>query len=201
MADTATTTRIGPEDHGRHMSLGEFVDADAVPGFNYELARGVIQVVQIPGGPHAQVAALIHRQLDRYWEAHPEVIQLVASGADCRVEAPTMTSERHPDRAVYLTPMPRGESPWAIWTPEIVIEIVSPSSEERDYHEKRTDYLAVGVQEYWIVDPQKTSMLALTRRGDTWSDQELGADGVYKSRLLPGFELKLAEVFRGLENS
>lgn len=38
-------------------------------------------------------------------------------------------------------------------TPDLVIEILSPSSEERDCHLKKQMYLKAGVPEYWIVDP------------------------------------------------
>jgi len=35
----------------------------------------------------------------------------------------------------------------------LVIEIISPSTASRDYHEKRMLYEAFGVKEYWIVFP------------------------------------------------
>ncbi len=35
------TTRIGPTDHGRRMTLDEFIEADFQEGWLYELARGV----------------------------------------------------------------------------------------------------------------------------------------------------------------
>ena len=89
---------------------------------------------------------------------------------------------------------------WAHWVPEIVIEDVSAGSVERDYHEKRTEYLAVGVKEYWIVDPQKRSMLALVRQGDSWTEQVIAGGGVYACSLLPAFELHLDDVFSVLDD-
>ena len=199
MAEPTTTIRIGPDDHGRRMDFLDFRDAEASPGYRYELARGVVHATQIPGGSHAAVLGAIHRKLSRYWDDHLDRIELVAGGASCRLEAPEMMSERHPDCAVYVSPRPTIEPPWADWVPEIVIEVVSKGGEDRDYNEKRADYLAVGVQEYWIVDPDKRTMLVLTRRGDTWAEQALDSEAVYRCRRLPGFELSLAEVFRPLE--
>ena len=199
MAEPTTTTRIGPSDHGRQVSFNDFRDADAAPGYTYELARGVVQVVQIPGGPHAQIVDALHQQLAAYRYWNPDVIQLIASGADCRLEAPALATERHPDRAVYLTPRPKVDPPWSQWIPEIVIEVVSKGGEDRDYNQKRDDYLAVGVQEYWIVDPDKRTMLALTRRGDRWHEQLVSERDSYHTEHLPRFELVLKDIFSLLD--
>jgi len=193
-----TQVEIGPAHHGQRMTLAAFRDAEGAPGYGYELARGVVHVIQVPGGDHAAVLGVIRRKLDRYWDERPERIALVAAAGDCRVEAPSMASERHPECAVYLSPRPDAEPPWAEWVPEIVVEVVSRGGEERDYHEKRVDYLAVGVQEYWIVDPGRRAMLLLTRRGDTWHEESLGSDGVCRTRRLPGLELPLSAVFAPL---
>ena len=50
-----TRLRIGPADHGRRMTLDEFREADEEPGSRYELARGVLEVTEVPNDPHWQV--------------------------------------------------------------------------------------------------------------------------------------------------
>ena len=44
-------TRIGPADHGRAMTLEEFRDAEEEEGYRYELARGVLEVTEVPERP------------------------------------------------------------------------------------------------------------------------------------------------------
>jgi Uma2 family endonuclease len=46
-------------------------------------------------------------------------------------------------------------------SPLLVVEIVSPNQESRDYRYKRSEYAARGIMEYWIVDPitQKLTIL------------------------------------------
>lgn len=39
--------------------------------------------------------------------------------------------------------------------PDLIVEIVSPSSRQMDYHTKLFKYRTAGVREYWIVDPDK----------------------------------------------
>ena len=45
--------------------------------------------------------------------------------------------------------------------PLLVVEIVSPNQESRDYRYKRSEYAARGIMEYWIIDPiaQKLTIL------------------------------------------
>lgn len=45
--------------------------------------------------------------------------------------------------------------------PSLVVEVVSPNQDKRDYRYKRSEYAARGIAEYWIVDPllQKVTIL------------------------------------------
>jgi hypothetical protein len=88
---------------------------------------------------------------------------------------------------------------WWSWIPEIVIEIVSPGSEQRDYDEKREEYLRFGVQEYWVVDAVRREVLILRRRGGRWAERVLRPPDVWRSRLLPGFEFACAPVFDAVD--
>ena len=80
--------------------------------------------------------------------------------------------------------------------PDLVIEVTSPATEDRDRHYKKTLYARHGVREYWIVDP----------KGKTAEIYTLGTQGfelvkaykvgeVLRSTLLEGLEVDLNEVF------
>ena len=45
--------------------------------------------------------------------------------------------------------------------PLLVVEVVSPGQETRDYRYKRSEYAARGIAEYWIVDPIKQQITIL----------------------------------------
>jgi Uma2 family endonuclease len=201
MADALAVISVGPEDHGRRMSFADFQRAEPRTGHVYELARGVIQVTDIPGRIHALVLEAVNQQLAAWRAAKPGVIHYSGGGAEAKTELPQFESERHPDRSLYLTPMPRDDYPWDQWIPEIVIEVVSrgADAQHRDYVEKREEYLAAGIREYWIIDPETRSALMLTRHGDTWREHKLAADGRWQTHLLPGFVLELSSVFSPLD--
>lgn len=194
MANTATI--IGPADQGRRMSLREFQDAESDGGYVYELNKGTITVTNVPNRRHLAMSIAARRQLSSYDLSHPGFVYGIVGGSDCKILLLGIESERHPDIAVYKTPPPPpDEEIWASWIPELVIEIVSPDSAHRDYVEKREEYLQFGITEYWIIDEDKQQMLALRRAGGMWREKIVEADGVHRTRLLPGLEFNLKTIF------
>ena len=165
----ATVTRtIGPADHGRRMKLVDFMNADFVEGWLYELGRGRVVVTDIPGLSHGKIVMRLTSLFALYAQAHPGVIVYQAAGSDCRIRLPGMKSDRHPDQALYLTSPPPGDQPWTEWVPGLVVEVISKGSRRRDDVEKRDEYLRIGVLEYWVIDPKKREMRVHSRAGDTW---------------------------------
>ena len=80
--------------------------------------------------------------------------------------------------------------------PDLVIEITSPATEDRDRHYKKTLYARHGVREYWIVDPEarKVEVFALGEKGfELVRAYEAGE--ALRSPLLEGLEVDLNEVF------
>jgi Uma2 family endonuclease len=194
-----TATKIGPDDEGRHMTLEEFDRAEGRPGHLYELSRGVVTVVDVPNPRHLAQVNAVRRQLAAYDLAHEGQIHTVAGGGECKVLLAGTESERHPDVAVYKTPPPEEEDVWAGWIPEIVIEVISPGSEQRDYVEKREEYLLFGVIEYWILDEQRREMLVLRRSRGRWIERTVRPPDPYRTRLLPGLTFACAGVFAAAE--
>ena len=80
---------------------------------------------------------------------------------------------------------------------DLAIEIVSQSLEdrERDLVTKRIEYERVGIQEYWIADPEQETVTVLSLTGDVYSKGNLfGRGEVVTSPLLPELSLPVAEI-------
>lgn len=81
-------------------------------------------------------------------------------------------------------------------TPDLVVEILSPSTAERDRQVKRKLYAKYGVREYWMIDPpSKTAEVLTLSQGllETW---QVFPDGTtLTSPLLPGLVITVAELF------
>ena len=80
--------------------------------------------------------------------------------------------------------------------PELVIEILSPSSIKRDRFEKMEVYQRFKAPEYWIVDPANSSIEVYTLQNDKLEIAGFAAqEGTVQSPALGGWELEVQQVF------
>ncbi|MBE9135607.1 Uma2 family endonuclease [Nodosilinea sp. LEGE 07088] len=82
--------------------------------------------------------------------------------------------------------------------PRLVVEIVSSgkTNRDRDYVSKRAQYAAIGVPEYWLVDPAAQTVMVLSLAGETY--QEVGVFGLQRaiaSVEFPDLTLKASQIF------
>jgi Uma2 family endonuclease len=82
--------------------------------------------------------------------------------------------------------------------PDMIIEILSPSTAYYDIKKKYKIYEKFGVKEYWIVDPEMKSveLFSLTEQGKFLLSAGLSEQGTVKSGILSGFEITLEDIFR-----
>lgn len=194
MATATLRIQIGPADHGRRMSYAAFLRAEFEEGWLYELARGVVDVTEVPGILHAQIVERLGDLFGHHKRKHPKSFFMRGGCGECRIRTPGLRSDRHPDQAVYLTPPPTGKDAWGRWIPDLVVEVVSKGGEDRDYVDKAEEYLRAGVREYWVVDPMKRRMLVHRRDGDTWTLKSIADAASYRPSLLPGLVVKVGEL-------
>ena len=84
----------------------------------------------------------------------------------------------------------------AVDTPTILIEFVSEAKRDwqRDYVDKRREYMAIDIAEYWIIDRFRRTMTVFLNQPDGPREQLVRENEVYRTPLLPGFELPLARL-------
>ena len=80
--------------------------------------------------------------------------------------------------------------------PQLVVEILSESTEARDRGIKFTEYALAGVEEYWIVDADKNVLEQYILVGMRFQlvKAHLGA-GLVQCQAIEGFKLDLSKVF------
>ncbi|MDA1347365.1 MAG: Uma2 family endonuclease [Chloroflexi bacterium] len=79
--------------------------------------------------------------------------------------------------------------------PDLVIEILSPSTAERDRELKLTLYTRYGVQEYWIVDPEDGTVQVMVLGADRSATARTYDSGFVESGILPELIVPLDEIF------
>jgi Uma2 family endonuclease len=157
-----------------------------------ELVDGVL-VEKAVGYPESVVAGLILTALNVF--VLPRKLGQV-SGADGTIELmPDLV--RIPDVAFTSRERLRDSnySPTAVprLAPNLVVEVLSESNTAREMSVKRQEYFAAGVELVWEVDPKQRG--ATVYRSLTDSEQLTERDQLDGWRVLPGFELSLAELF------
>ena len=197
MSTVTTQVTLGPHNDGQTMTLVEFADAQGRAGYRYELSRGVVVVTELPNRRHQRQVNAIRRQLSAWESEHPDEVDSISGGGESKMMIKAFETERHSDLSVYKTAPPtiEGRGLWSVWIPELVIEVVSPDSADRDYNQKPEEYLQFGVQEYWIVDDAKRCMTVHQRSDDEWVTSTISPGEIHMTPLLPEFEFDLRAVF------
>jgi Uma2 family endonuclease len=127
-------------------------------GTRYELLEGMLLVTPAPSFAHQVVATRLATTLT--YVLHDSGATVVAVGAIQRGKH----TQLQPDVLVC----PPGVRPTLNWRDIrgwwLAVEVLSPSSRLYDREVKRGAYLALGVEEYWIVDPEDCSIEAWSAR-------------------------------------
>lgn len=81
--------------------------------------------------------------------------------------------------------------------PLLVVEVVSPRQENRDYRYKRSEYAARGIAEYWIVDPMQQRVTILEWVEGLYEEKVFTGDNAIASPLLGALELTVERLLQG----
>ena len=198
MATVADVLRVSPADNGRRLALDEFYECEEEEGYRYELARGVLEVSEVPNDPHGLLVDAFASVVYAYRGLHPGRIHRSGGAAEFRLWLPGMISGRNPDYAVVLRGTPedrRGRR-----SPSLVVEVVSEGAEarHRDYVTKSEEYLVYGLLEYWIIDPIERKVTVLVRNGDTWAESVFVEGQIARGVVLPGFALAVIDLWAAI---
>ena len=86
--------------------------------------------------------------------------------------------------------------------PDLIVEVVSESTEHNDRGVKFDDYAAHGVQEYWIIDPETETLeqYRLPDDGDVYDLVIKAKTGEVQSFAVPGFDIPVRAIFDPVAN-
>ena len=159
----------------------------------YELVDGDLFLTPAPTPTHQQIAGELFARLREFVEAQ-RLGRVVIAPCDVvlshyDVVQPDVFFIRSERLSIIGEKNIQG-------APDLVIEVLSPSTEERDREMKAKLYARNGVRELWIVDPAAKTIELYAGSGAAFGRVALFtvADTV-RSAVLPGLEISLALVF------
>src|ERR1700722_11466121 len=153
-----------------------------------ELIGGEVVKMAFPSLPHDLIKNRINRILTRYLDAHSELpllslveIGVLVSGCDAFA----------PDVCVVSQNRLSGTGRIFQGSPELAIEVVSPTDTAKHLKRKVDVYLQGVAKSVWIVFPEARSVMVHTRE----SVRKLKADDSLTDPVLPGFSSPVAAFF------
>lgn len=156
-----------------------------------EFSDGYIEVLPTPTDSHQGIVFLLARLFFAYLEPRGGVVRF--SPLRLRLRD---ARYREPDLLALLdrTDSRRGNRYWS--GADVVLEVVNPDKPERDLIEKRQEYAAAGIPEYWIVNPRDETITVLALRGQTYVEHGLFTRGARAtSAFLRDFAVAVDEIF------
>lgn len=157
-------------------------DIYALPdGERAELIDGKIYYMAPPGWTHQKISRRLHQAIANYIDSREGICEVLAAPFAVFLSNDN-TNYVEPDLSVICDPSKLDEK-GCHGAPDWIIEIVSPSSKQRDYMIKLFKYRTAGVREYWIVDPEKQRVMVYGFENDTFEQYDFGEDipvGIYE---------------------
>ena len=84
--------------------------------------------------------------------------------------------------------------------PDLIVEVLSASTEATDRGVKMEDFAASGVAEYWIVDADQNTIEQYLPKGGVYSLHLRSSSGRIRSQAINGFKINIPACFDANEN-
>ncbi len=161
-------------------------------GKRREIIDGDMFVTPSPRFRHQDVVGSIHVALRNYLKSHPIGTVTLAPMdvilSDYDVLEPDLLFVLNEHRPIIQD--------WVRGAPDLVIEVLSPTTQAVDCGPKLKAYARFGIPEYWIVDPEKNAVEVYRLKERSYQlAQVLGEEEILSSPLLPGLALALRDIF------
>jgi Uma2 family endonuclease len=159
-----------------------------------ELLDGHLVEIEVPTRTHERIVAVLIALLS-HWGWSRNAGEVLASGYKIRIDDRRGTM---PDVQFYRRGnLPRGqEKGLEQGRPDLVVEVISPSSRSKDSVQKLHDYAAIGVPEFWLLDPEARTLERLILRDGLYSIVEaLEGDVLFRPESFEGLEIDLGRLW------
>lgn len=187
---TQPQTQPGPYTWGDFIALGEDDPRELLDGYLVE--------IEVPTRTHERIVAVLIALLT-HWGWSRKAGEVLASGYKIRIDdrRGTMSDVQFYRRGN----LPRGqEKGLEQGRPDLAVEVISPSSRSKDSVRKLHDYAAIGVPEFWLIDPEARTLERLVLRDGVYSILEaLEGDMVFRPDSFEGLEIDLDRLWRDSE--
>ncbi len=180
------TTKKGKYTYQDYLKLPE-------DGKRHEILNGELIMTPAPTPLHQLTSGAIYKLLSNYVEQHHLGYVLYAPCDvvldEFHVVQPDILYISKANKKIISDNNING-------VPDLIIEIISPTTAYYDLVEKKDIYQRFGVREYWLVDPKRRSIqIFVLKKSKFIQDQELIKSGKIYSNVLPQLQLSIEQIF------
>ena len=161
----------------------------------YELIDGIPYAMSAPTVRHQRISGELFGQFWNYLKG--KQCEVFAAPFDVRLNADKEDDTVVQPDLVVICDKSKLDEKGCKGAPDLVVEILSPSTASKDKILKLNKYQEVGVKEYWIVDPERNLVDVLTLRDGFYAIKTYGEEDVIPVGILKDCEINLKEVFEG----
>ena len=159
---------------GRHCTFAEYLHVEELSReIKHELVFGAILAMAGGTVEHSALASAMVAMLVTHVRGGP----CSAHGSDLRIRIREADAATYADASVICDPIERDpESPTHVTNPRVIVEVLSPSTEEWDREGKRELYQQLpSLQEYVLVSQDRQNVEIWSRDGTGWAHEAFGA--------------------------
>ena len=159
----------------------------------YEVLDGELFMTPSPSVRH-QVAAFELASILRDHVSRHKLGRVLVAPMDVMLSE---TNIVQPDILFLRTDrVPPGDADNVRVAPNLIVEVISPSTAKEDREDKRTVYARHGVAHYWIVDPGLRTLEMYSLAGESYElTAEYSGDASAASPLFPGLSIPLTQIW------
>jgi Uma2 family endonuclease len=163
-------------------------------GAPYELIHGELVMSPSPSTLHQRILRRIARALDAFLE-HEGHGEILFAPMDVRLSEEDAVQ---PDLIFIAAEQSNIIGKQAIdGAPDLIVEILSPSTAYRDLTKKKRLYEQHGVREYWVIDPDEQTVEIFELANERYMQHaRIVETGTAASQHLDGFQIDLTDLFQ-----
>jgi Uma2 family endonuclease len=181
------------QEEKRKITVKELFEMELEEGYFYELINGNIVKKQAPAPPHQNASMQIGTIMNNFIR-EKQLGKLFAAPIDVFFDPHNNTQPDllfvKKERNFLIT---RNGIEGA---PDLIVEILSPSTFKIDRTDKFDLYLFFGVPEYWIVDPKNQSIEVYILENDRYKMEFFAIEnGLIHSKVLEGLTIEVNDIF------
>ncbi|HPZ90658.1 MAG TPA: type II toxin-antitoxin system prevent-host-death family antitoxin [Bacillota bacterium] len=185
---------------GKKVSYEEFLEISARSTLRMEFINGEIHLLSSPGIEHQEILGRLHLMFHHYFKGKECRVFLAPFDVHLKKKDIKTPDVVQPDLLVVCDLAGNvTETGRYTGTPDLVVEILSDSTRNKDMIDKLNAYMLSTVKEYWIIDPRQQAVIIYS-----FANHEIETLRVFEkgrsasSRAFAGLAVDVGELFADL---